>query len=175
MNRDRKRPYPPACSSPLPPEQPPAGVDAAALLPYQRARFQTLLPIERLYSPQHFWVRREAGDICRVGFTRFAVRAIGELIEHDWEVKTGAAVHPGQVLGWVEGFKATTDIHCAAAGRFLGGNAELAVNLGLIAADPYGRGWLYSVHGEPAPGLLDVHGYVQQLDVAIDRASGTLP
>jgi glycine cleavage system H protein len=167
-----ERKPPPACPTPLPPEQPPPGIDPAAILSYQRARFQTLLPTQWLYSAEHFWLRREPGDICRIGFTRFAVRIVGELVEHEWEVKPGASVKPGQIIGWIEGFKATSDLHCLATGRFIGGNPDLRANLGLIASDPYGRGWLYQVQGSPAPGLLDVQGYTRQLDAAIDRALG---
>jgi glycine cleavage system H protein len=168
----RKQPPPPACSTPLPPEQPPAGVDPAALMTYQRARFQTLLPVEWLYSAEHYWLCCQTGDTCRIGFTRFAVRNLGELVEHEWEMNPGAAVKPGQIIGWVEGFKATTDLHCVAAGQFLRGNPDLVSNISLIAGDPYGRGWLYEVQGSPAPGLLDAHGYAHQLDAAIDRALG---
>jgi glycine cleavage system H protein len=167
-----KRPNPPSCPIDPAPETPPPGVDPALLLSYQRARFHTLLPTNRRYSPQHFWISPLEGGVCRVGFTRFATRILGELVEHDWEVKPGAVVRPGQILGWVEGFKTTTDIHSAVTGRFLGGNADLAHDIGLIAADPYSRGWLYAVEGAPAPDLLDVHAYVRELDQAIDRALG---
>jgi glycine cleavage system H protein len=169
-----KRRTPPACPIEPAPETPPAGVDPAHLLAYRRARFSTLLPTDRRYSPQHFWISPLEGGVCRVGFTRFATRILGELVEHEWEVKPGAAVRPGQILGWVEGFKTTTDIYGAVAGEFLGGNADLVRDVGLIAADPYSRGWLYAVQGTPAPDLLEVHAYVRQLDQAIDRALGKI-
>jgi glycine cleavage system H protein len=170
-----KRRITPACPIDPVPETPPAGVDPTRLLSYRRARFQTRLPIDRLYSGDHFWISPLGGGICRVGFTRFAARALGELVEHAWEVDPRAAVRPGQILGWVEGLKAATDIHSAATGTFVGGNGALPGDIGLIAADPYGRGWLYEVQGSPAPDLLDVHAYVRQLDQAIDRALGVPP
>lgn len=131
------------------------------------------MPDDRLYTPSHFWLRRD-GDapVWTVGFTRFAVRMLGELVEHDWEAQPGSAVQAGQIIGWVEGFKAITDLYAVASGRFVTGNPALAEQATLIEKQPYDAGWLYRVEGEPDAQAVPVQGYVELLDAAIDRMQG---
>ena len=108
----------------------------------------------------------------RVGFTKFATRMLGEAVEMNFEVKPGAMVETGQALGWIEGFKAVTDLYAPFSGRFEGGNPDLAGEIKLVQTDPSGRGWLYSLRGTPGEGCLDVQGYVSVLDATIDKMLG---
>ena len=39
----------------------------------------------------------------------------------------------------------------------------------LIDSDPYGKGWLYSVNGNPEVDSVDSEGYVGILDLTIDK------
>ena len=55
----------------------------------------------------------------------------------------GAPVKSGDIIGSIEGFKAISDLYCAADGRFLGGNPALRESAALVAEDPYGAGWLF--------------------------------
>jgi glycine cleavage system H protein len=138
---------------------------------YKRSRFSTRLQGDRLYTAGHHWLRQE-GDLWRIGFTKFAVRMLGEVVEVGFEAKAGAAVETGQVVGWTEGFKAVTDLYCPLAGVFEGGNPELETQIRLVQTDPYGRGWLYAVRGSPGSGCIDVEGYVSVLDATIDKMLG---
>ena len=79
-----------------------------------------------------------------------------------------AAVQAGQIVGWVEGFKAISDVYCVATGFFLGGNPELREKISLVDKQPYAAGWLYAVRGTPDERCLDVHAYRDHLDRAID-------
>ena len=143
--------------------------DSAGNLPYKRARFSSRLPGDRLYTASHCWLSPGEAGHWRVGFTKFATRMLGELVEHEFEVGQGDTIALGQVIGWVEGFKAVADLFCVGAGSFLSGNEELAANPDLIRRDPYGRGWLYAFDGEPDANAVDVDGYADILDLAIDR------
>jgi glycine cleavage system H protein len=143
--------------------------DRPKVIHYKRSRFATSLPGEYLYSPSHFWLAGQPDGTWRVGFTKFAVRMLGELVDHGFEVEPGAAVQPGQVIGWIEGFKAISDLYCVAEGTFAGGNPLLKARITAINQDPYGDGWLYAVHGAPDPKCVDVHGYCDLLDKTIDR------
>ena len=136
---------------------------------YKRARFVTRLPVGRLYSPSHFWIAEHEAGIWRVGFTRFATRMLGEIVEHEFQVETGASVESGQIIGWIEGFKAISDIYCVAEGKFAGGNPALTENIELLGKEPYGAGWLYAIEGKPDSRSMDVHGYVGLLDATIDK------
>ena len=136
---------------------------------YKRARFVTHLPVDRLYSPSHFWIAKHEAGLWRVGFTRFATRMLGEIVEHEFQVATGATVVSGQIIGWIEGFKAISDIYCVAEGKFAGGNLALTEEIELLGKEPYGAGWLYAIEGNPDSRCTDVHGYVGLLDATIDK------
>jgi glycine cleavage system H protein len=136
---------------------------------YRRARFVTRLPLGRLYSPSHFWIAEHEAGIWRVGFTRFATRMLGEIVEHEFQVETGAPVESGQIIGWIEGFKAISDIYSVAEGNFAGGNPVLTEEIELLGKEPYEAGWLYAIEGKPDSRCTDVHGYVGLLDATIDK------
>ena len=136
---------------------------------YKRARFVTRLPVDRLYSPSHFWIAEHKAGVWRVGFTRFATRMLGEIFEHEFQVEIGAPVESGQIIGWIEGFKAISDIYSIAEGKFAGGNPVLTEKIELLGKEPYGAGWLYAIEGKPDSRCTDVHGYVGLLDATIDK------
>ena len=138
-------------------------------LHYKRSRFTTQLPLDFRYSPSHAWLARQADGAWRVGITKFATRMLGDMVDHGWEVAPDRAVACGQVVGWVEGFKAISDIFCVADGTFIGPNAGLKAKVSLVNKDPYQAGWLYEVRGTPDPRCLDVHAYVKLLDKTIDK------
>jgi glycine cleavage system H protein len=135
---------------------------------YKRSHFVTHLPVGFLYTRSHFWLEQQAGGEWRIGLTKFATRMLGEMVDHGFEVEADANVSVGQIVGWVEGFKAISDVYCVAAGTFLGGNAALREKISLIDKQPYGEGWLYAVRGASDEKCLDVHGYRDHLDRAID-------
>ena len=142
---------------------------ASADIPYQRANFSTKIRVDRLYTAGHYWLRKEAGDLWRVGFTRFAIRMLGEAVEMGFEVAADAAVESGQVVGWIEGFKAVSDVYCAASGVFGEINPAAVENPEVICRDPYGDGWIYSIDGEPDPQAVEVDGYAEHLNRTIDK------
>jgi glycine cleavage system H protein len=155
-------------------EQTPAGeaeAGKAAVAPtvfYRRSRFATRLPVDRLYTPAHYWLVEEEPGVWRVGLTGFATRMLGDLVEYGFSVKPGAAIAVGQTIGWLEGFKAVADLYSVARGEFLGANEALTGDITLVESEPYKRGWLYRVRGEPADPRLDVQSYVELLDTTID-------
>src|SRR5262249_324579 len=104
----------------------------------------------------------------RMGFTKFATRMVGEIIDYNFETPTQGPVKPGQVLGWVEGFKAISDIICVAEGIFIGANPALERDTELISRAPYSEGWLYEMDGRLDHQSLDVQGYADYLRVTID-------
>jgi glycine cleavage system H protein len=138
-------------------------------IPYRRSRFTSRLPVDRRYTAAHYWLLEESSGLWRIGFTKFATRMLGDLVEYDFSVPEGAAVAVGQEIGSVEGFKAVTVLFSVADGEFLGPSADLRSDVTLVESDPYGRGWLYRVKGRPDPASVDVQGYVSILDATIDK------
>ncbi len=141
-------------------------------LSYRRSRFSTRLPLDRRYTEAHFWILPETEGACRVGFTRFATRMLGEIVEFDFELPEGSAVEEGDVVGWAEGFKAVTELYSPLAGRFRGGNEALGDLVGEIHRAPYDDAWLYRVEGTAPDAALDAEGYARFLDSTIDRMMG---
>ena len=152
---------------------------------FRHAHFTARLPVDYRYTPSHFWLLpapqpgegsvvrppASAGTDClwRVGFTKFATRMLGELVEMVLDVEPGAAISPGSRLGTVEGFKAVSDLFSVIEGSFVDRNPLLTSEACLTHSDPYERGWLYEAEGVPEPGHLDVHGYISHLQATIDR------
>jgi glycine cleavage system H protein len=135
---------------------------------YKRATFVTHLPLTYRYSRSHYWLAEQPDGVWRVGLTRFATRMLGEMVDHGFETPENSPVAPGQIIGWVEGFKAISDVYCAAAGMFLDTNPALKQRIALIDREPYAAGWLYAVRGAPDEKCLDVHAYREHLDRTID-------
>jgi len=141
----------------------------AKTLHYKRATFATQLPLDYLYSPSHGWACRIGENHWRVGLTKFATRMLGEMVDHGFEVESGTPVTVGQVIGWVEGFKAISDLYCIVGGEFLGRNPALSSEIKLIGKAPYAEGWLYEARGQPDSRCLNVEAYRDLLDRTIDR------
>ena len=135
---------------------------------YKRSNFATRLPLAALYSPSHCWLAEHEGG-WRVGFTKFATRMLGEIVDHGFNVQPGEPVESGRIVGWIEGFKAISDIYCVADGAFLGGNPALARGLEAIGRDCYRTGWLYQASGRPGALCMDAAAYQALLDKTIDK------
>jgi glycine cleavage system H protein len=125
--------------------------------------------VDRRYTAAHYWLLEESPGTWRIGFTKFAMRMLGDLVEYDFSVATGAPVALGQDIGSIEGFKAVTSLYSVAEGEFLGSGNDLRADITMAETDPYGRGWLYRVRGRPDPASVEVHGYVAILDATIDK------
>jgi glycine cleavage system H protein len=138
---------------------------------YKRATFVTHLPEEHLYTQSHSWLCRAEGlaDVWRVGYTLFALRMLGEIVDVQLERKPGEEIEPGDVLGTIEGFKALSDIFCVGRGAFVRANPVLAATVEPLAANPYTEGWIYEFRGAPDPLAMDINGYRNLLDATIDR------
>jgi glycine cleavage system H protein len=94
---------------------------------------------------------------------------LGDLVEFDFTVSPGTRIALGQEIGTMEGFKAVTALYSVAEGELLGMSPALDADITAAESDPYGRGWLYRVRGNPDPQSVDVDGYTALLDATIDR------
>ena len=136
---------------------------------FKQSHFVTHLPVDYRYTRSHHWAERRTGERLRLGFTKFATRMLGEIVDHNFETAIGAAVRPGQVLGWVEGFKALSDLICVGQGTFAGGNPALEENIALISEANYLDGWLYEIDGQLDEQSLNVQQYADHLKLTIDK------
>ncbi len=139
---------------------------------YKRSRFATRLPVDRMYTASHCWLKEADAGTWQVGLTQFATRMLGETVEHEFEINPNESAKVGQIIGWIEGFKAASDLYCVVDGDFVGGNPALEKDVTLVHSDPYGEGWLYAVKGSVDEKAVDVNGYIEILDMAIDAVQG---
>lgn len=145
------------------------GVPRERTVYYRRSRFSTHLPVDRLYSPAHYWILEEAPGVWRIGLTRFATRMLGDIVEFNFTVAPGSSVDIGDEVGTVEGLKAVSSVFAVGTGQFLGESPALRQDVTLVESDCYGEGWLYKLSGEPGADVVDVHGYVAILDATVDK------
>jgi glycine cleavage system H protein len=66
-----------------------------------------------------------------------------------FDAQAGSKVDLGQSIGWIEGFKAVSDIFCVVDGQFVRSNPDLGQNPELLDKECYARVWLYEVKGRP--------------------------
>lgn len=144
-------------------------IDPADTLYYRQARFSTRLPKSHLFCPSHYWLLDVGGGRLRVGLTKFAIRMLGDFVEHEFTPQNGDLVSQGQPIGWIEGFKAQSDIFCVGGGVFVGGNPSLHENPQLIDKDPYDGGWLYELENATITDAVDAESYAAILDQTIQR------
>lgn len=97
------------------------------------------------YHPGHSWFMRERKNVMRVGADEFAAALLGG-IEKVELPKPGTWVRQGQkVLGFFRnGVK--TEMVSPTEGEVLEINAEALNNPAVVRQDPYGKGWLLSIH-----------------------------
>jgi glycine cleavage system H protein len=145
-------------------------------LRYKHARFSARFPDSFRYSRSHYWMAPVDGEpgVWRVGFTKFATRMLGELVDCDWKPTEGGPVQPGEVIGWVEGFKAASDVYSVMQGSFVSGNPILKQDACIVRTDPYEQGWLYAVKGEPEADSLSAEEYIAVLDATIRKMAETM-
>lgn len=143
------------------------GQSEPGVLLYKRSQFVTSLPLDRLYTPSHYWLLAQPGA-WRVGLTRFSTHLLGEIVDYGFDIKASATVRAGQVLGWIEGFKSVSDLYCAVNGTFSHSNPQLSGNTEAIDRDCYSEGWLYEANGQPDAQCVNASTYAAHLDRTID-------
>ena len=104
-----------------------------------------------------------------MGFTKFATRMLGEIVDVQLDAKPDDAIASGDIIGSIEGFKAISDIYCVADGKFLAANPALKADIELVGREPYAGGWLYEFDGVPDAKCSDLASYRALLDATIDK------
>ncbi|MCA1685634.1 MAG: glycine cleavage system protein GcvH, partial [Planctomycetia bacterium] len=100
------------------------------------------------FTPTHEWVQLQ-GDVATVGISRFAVDQLTDLIMIDLP-PVGSKVTAGKGFGEVESVKAVSDLYAPVSGEVVEVNAAVAVDVQILAEDPYAKGWLIKVKLDPA-------------------------
>jgi glycine cleavage system H protein len=118
------------------------------------------VPDDLRYSPDHEWVRVEAGQV-RMGITDYAQDALGDIVFVQVP-SVGTAVTAGSSLAEVESTKSVSEVYAPVTGTVTEVNDELGDAPERLNDDPYGAGWICVIDPADPPELdrlLDAPGY----------------
>jgi glycine cleavage system H protein len=97
------------------------------------------------YHPGHGWLARERKNAMRVGVSEFAAALAGKLEKVELP-KRGQWLRQGQKFLTLVRNGESVEMVSPVEGEVIEVNAELAKHPALLRQDPYGAGWLVSVH-----------------------------
>jgi glycine cleavage system H lipoate-binding protein len=97
------------------------------------------------YHPGHSWLVRERKNVVRVGADEFAAALLGG-VEKIELPKPGTWVRQGQKILAFFRNGVRTEMVSPTEGEVMEVNAEILNNPAVLRQDPYGKGWLLSVH-----------------------------
>jgi glycine cleavage system H protein len=104
-----------------------------------------LVPRHLSYHSGHSWLVRERKNVVRVGADEFAAALAGS-IDHIELPKAGQWIRQGQRAITLVRNGVKTEMVSPTEGEVMEVNSELLSNPALLRQDPYGRGWLVSIH-----------------------------
>jgi glycine cleavage system H protein len=102
----------------------------------------TAIPNHLRYTRDHEWARAEADGTVRVGITRHAVEALGDVTLVSFSVKPGDALVAGKPFGVVESVKAVSDLFAPVDGVVVALNNGLVDRPEAVNEGPYNDGWM---------------------------------
>jgi glycine cleavage system H protein len=104
-----------------------------------------LTPATVSYHSGHTWLVRERKNVVRVGADEFAAALVGK-VENVELPKPGQWIRQGQkVLSFYRGGE-KTEMVSPTEGEVMEVNSEVVKNPATLRQDPYGKGWLVTVH-----------------------------
>jgi glycine cleavage system H protein len=125
-----------------------------------------MVPKELRFARTHEWARMDGG-VCTVGITQFAVEQLTDVVAVELP-KVGKPVVATDEKGFgvIESVKAVSDLYAPVNGEVAEVNQAVVDDPGLVAADPYGKGWVIKI--KPAAGatldhLLTADQYEEQI------------
>jgi glycine cleavage system H protein len=130
----------------------------------------TTIPDDRGYTEAHEWVSLLPGaelpeGPVRVGITAVAAEALGEIVYVDLP-DVGSEITAGESCGEVESTKTVSELYPPVSGRIVEINTAVQDDPGIVTADPYGDGWLFTVAATAVGTLLTAAEYAEQNEVS---------
>lgn len=104
-----------------------------------------LVPDQVSYHPGHAWAMRERRNVVRVGVDEFAAALIGRTEKIELP-KPGQWVRQGQKTWSFFRAGEKTEMVSPTEGEVVEINNEVLADPSLLRKDPYGRGWLVTLH-----------------------------
>ena len=118
-------------------------------------------PDDRVYSPQHIWLKIQDGVIAIIGVTEFAQSELGDIVYIE-PPDLGCEYQAGQACAVVESVKTASDVYMPLNGKVIEINEDLLDSPEMLNEFPYENGWLCKIEllDDPAiDSLLDASQY----------------
>lgn len=103
------------------------------------------VPEELRYHQGHAWLYRERKNLARVGVDEFAAVLAGK-VEKVELPRPGQWIRQGQTAWSITRNGETVSMVSPTEGEIVEINPEVIQNPSLLRSDPYGKGWLMTVH-----------------------------
>lgn len=97
------------------------------------------------YHSGHTWVQREQLNTARVGVDEFGAKLAGQIDRIELP-KPGQWFRQGQKVCKLQRNGETATLLCPIEGKVVAVNPEVVNNPSLLRSDPYGKGWLMTLH-----------------------------
>ena len=107
-------------------------------------------PADRLYTPEHQWVKIQNDSLALVGVTTYPLPSLGiiaSVIDEPIFGKTGWPFPKGKKVAELDGTISNMIIVMPVTGFYEGDNIILDNNPQLVNQDPYGAGWIFGISG----------------------------
>jgi aminomethyltransferase len=127
----------------------------------------TRSPYGLRFSSAHMWACIEEGrqDVVVVGYSDFGQRAMGDVLAIELP-KVGDKVKKGTVAGWIDSYRAASDIISPVSGEVIGINEAIARDPSFINKYPYAQDGIMKLRRLPSDGfdeLLSFEEYAKML------------
>lgn len=104
-----------------------------------------LVPDQLAYHPGHSWAVRERRNLVRVGIDEFAAALAGRVDKVELP-KPGQWIRQGQRAFSFHRAGEKAEVVCPTEGEVVEVNTEILNDPSLVRKDPYGKGWLATIH-----------------------------
>ena len=102
------------------------------------------VPDDRVYSPQHIWLKMQDSVIAIMGITEFAQSELGDIVYIE-PPDLDREYQAGQVCAVVESVKTASDVYMPVNGRVIEVNGDLLDAPEMLNELPYENGWLCKI------------------------------
>ena len=123
------------------------------------------VPDDRVYSPQHIWLKMQDSVIAIIGITEFAQSELGDIVYIE-PPDLDREYQAGQVCAVVESVKTASDVYMPVNGRVIEVNGDLLDAPEMLNELPYENGWLCKIElpiDSAIDSLLDASQYEEYI------------
>ena len=123
------------------------------------------VPDDRVYSPQHIWLKMQDSVIAIMGITEFAQSELGDIVYIE-PPDLDREYQAGQVCAVVESVKTASDVYMPVNGRVIEVNGDLLDAPEMLNELPYENGWLCKIElpiDTAIDSLLDASQYEEHI------------